>query len=697
MKNKLFLITAMLTLLLFSNTNFSQATNSTLNLGILESFEGYTGGGGVANSGGTVTGDVGTHLGIISGFPSPTYTGNTYNANAVTNQARYDLLRMYIHLNALSVDFPSPFNPAAFPAHAPAFGAGETLVPGVYSIGSAGSVAGALTLDGGGNPNAIFVIKMNGALTITAGAKISLTNGTKSSNVFFVINGAISVAAGAEVKGTLFSKAGAVGLGAGVILEGRMLSLAGALTMGIGSSATPPPLTSTIQIFCESNCAPAPAVAILGVLSGFALFAKAGDVANTAISGINGSVGTNAGAITGYTNGTHIGTQESANPLTVQAAADLDAAYISLMALTPTVVTHTARFLNETLASGVYHIPTAGSLGGIIILDAANDPNAIFVFRFAGAFNIDAASKIILINGARRCNVFWIGGASAAGGALNIGASCEVQGTFLAHGGACNSGAGVFMAGRQLSTLGAVNTDTAVIYNNPECVTSKSLKTTAVADNPSVSAGTNTPSVVDNDISNGAQAVIGTDSGQVTLTFTNSAPLTMNPDGTITVDANASLGTYPITYTICEVSKPTNCSTVTSTVTVTALAIAAVNDSYNLDCATNTTLGNVLTNDTIDTNFFTSSDVILTLESGANANISLNTSTGDLSITNSLAYGIYTLGYKICQATNTTNCSSGTITISLVQATKPGKVNCSDTYTFTNCVWVKDNNTPTIR
>ena len=35
------------------------------------------------------------------------------------------------------------------------------------------------------------------------------------------------------------------------------------------------------------------------------------------------------------------------------------------------------------------------------------------------------------------------------------------------------------MAGRQLSTLGAVNTNTAVIYNNPQCVTSTSLNTPA--------------------------------------------------------------------------------------------------------------------------------------------------------------------------------------------------------------------------
>ncbi len=388
-------------------------------------------------------------------------------------------MRLYIHLADLSVDFPNAFDPSV-PAHAPAFGGGETLVPGVYAIGGAGSVGGALTLDGGGDPNAVFVIKMNGAFTVGAGATVSLTNGTKSSNVFWLISGAISVAAGADVKGTLFSKAGAVGLGADVALEGRMLSMAGAITMGIGSSATPPPDPSTIQIFCEADCTPAPAVDILGVLSDFTLFSSAGNVANTGITGIIGKIGTNAGAVTGY-GGIIIGTEEIANALTAQAASDLDDAYSALMLMTPSV-THAAAFNNETLAPGVYHIPGAGSLAGVVILDAAGDPNAVFVFRFAGAFNVAAASKVILVNGAKRCNVFWLGGAGVTTGAVNIGASSEVQGTFMSHGGASNSGGGVFMAGRQLSTFGAVNTNTAVIYNNPQCVTSTSLNTNGLFD-----------------------------------------------------------------------------------------------------------------------------------------------------------------------------------------------------------------------
>ncbi|MFM9824690.1 ice-binding family protein [Flavobacterium sp.] len=574
-KNLLYSVIA-IALLSFPNTSFGQTPNGTANLGILTSFECYTGAGGVANgAGGTVNGDVGTHLGIISGFISPPYTGNTYNANAATDQARKDLLRLYIHLNDKFVDFPGTSGPAFV----------GTLTPGVYSTDGAGSIGAALTLDGGGDPNAFFIIKFNGALTVGAGAVVTLTGGTQSCNVFYIANGAISIAAGANIKGNLFSKVGAVGLGANVILEGRMLTMAGAITIGVDAVASPPPGICTIPIFCESDCSPALSVDVLGVLSNFALYTSLGAIANTGISGMNGDIGTDGGAISGYTNGVHIGTEQTANALTAQAAIDLDIAYTALMALPNTVTSHAAAFgIGETINAGVYFVNGAGSLSGTITLDAQNNPNSIFVFKFAGAFNVAALSKIILANGARRCNVFWIGGAGVATGAVNIGAASIMKGTFLSHGGACNSGAGVFLSGRQFSTSGAVNTDTCVIYTNPECVTSTPLGLpviAAVTDSPSVLPGTNTPSVIGNDTLNGVQAVIGTAPGQVTLTSTPNGPLTMNlATGTIAVAANTPAGTYPITYKICEVSSPTNCSTVTSNVTVTASAEAGT-----LDCA----------------------------------------------------------------------------------------------------------------
>jgi len=465
MTKKLLFSAITIAILLCPNLSFSQ-----LNLGILTSFEAYTGAGAVTNSGGTVTGDVGTNLGIISGFDS-SYSGNTYNADTVTAQARQDLLRLYIHLNDLPVDFPG--------THAPAFGAGEIITPGVYYIGGAGSIGTSLTLDGGGNPNAFFVLRFNGALTVGAAATVTLTGGAQSCNVFYVVDGAISVAANANIKGTLFSKTGAVGLGADVVLEGRMLTMAGAITMGVSSIASPPPCVSAIPISCDAGCSSAPAVDVLGVLSDFSLFTSLGAVANTGISGIIGNIGTHAGAISGYITGVHIGTENLANALTAQAKIDLDNAYIKLMALPNTVTTHAAAFgavgAGETLTAGVYFINGAGSLGGTITLDGQNNSDAIFVFKFAGAFAIGAQAKILLANGAKRCNVFWLGGAGVTTGAVNIGAAAIVKGNFISHGGACNSGAGVFLGGRQLSTSGAVNTAAGVIYTNPECVISQSL------------------------------------------------------------------------------------------------------------------------------------------------------------------------------------------------------------------------------
>jgi hypothetical protein len=458
-------------LLTFPNTSFSQTPNGTVNLGILESFEAYTGSGAITNgAGATWTGDAGTNNGIISGFGAPpSFIGNTYDTDAVTAQCRFDLMRLYIHFNALFVDYPA--------THAAAFGTGETITPGVYSIPTAGSIGGALTLDGGGDANAFFVIKFNGAMTVGAGASINLTNGTQSCNVFYIANGAISVAASANIKGTLFSKVGAVGLGANAILEGRMLSLEGGIVTGVGATVSPPPGTSTIPIFSESNRTPALAVDVLGVISNYALFTNSGAVSNTGTTGVNGNIGVDVGASSGYGTSIVIDTFETANAATMQAKTDLDNAYIALMALPNTVTTHPPAFGSvasggETINTGVYLINSAGSLGGTLILDGQNDPDAIFVFKFAGGFTVAAQAKMILINGAHRSNIFFIGGAGVATGAINIGESAILKGTFLSHGGACGSGANVFLAGRQLSTGGAVTTYSGIIYNNPESVNS---------------------------------------------------------------------------------------------------------------------------------------------------------------------------------------------------------------------------------
>ena len=655
-------------LLALPKTNFSQ-TNSTLNLGILTSFEAYTGAGGIANgAGATLIGDAGTNEGIISGFGAG-YTGTTYNANASTAQCRADLFRVYIHLNDLFVNFPA--------THAPAFGAGETITPGVYSIAGAGSIGGQLTLDGGGNPNAFFVIKFYGAMTIGAGAVVNLTNGTKSCNVFWIAEGAISVAADARIKGTLFAKIGAVSLGAGVILEGRMLTLEGAITTGVNAIAGPPSCISTIPVFCETLCSPAPAVDVLGVVLNFALYTSLGAVANTSTSGIDGNLGTSGGAISGYETSIIVGSFNNANTLADQAKIDIDVAYTKLMAL-PNTASHAAAFgavgvglaAGETVTAGVYDIAGAGSLLGTLKLDANGVSDAIFVFRFAGALTVAASSKIILTNGARRCNVFFIGGAGVATGAISIGAGAVLKGTFLSHGGACSSGDGVFLAGRQLSTGGAVNTYSGIIFNNPVCVTSTTLGLPVILAVADTTAGVNggtggtTAELTLNDVLGGVPVVIGTAPGNVVLTgVTVPTGMTLNANGTVSVAPNTPAGNYSLTYKICEVANTTNCSSVTSRIVVSAPVILAVADNtaavdgltggITSPLTLNDELGGVLVVIGTAPGNVTLSEVTVPTGMTLNAN-------GTVSVAPNTAAGTYSLTYKICEVNNPTNCSSAT-------------------------------------
>lgn len=432
------------------NVTVLEHFKETLDLRSLSSFEAFTGTGAITNAG-TVTGDVGTNAGALTGFTGPSFIGDVHLNDALTAQADIDLLKVYIHLNNIFVTHPG--------THAPAFG-NETLTAGVYSIGGAGSVAGNLTLDGQGDPNAVFIIKFKGAFTAGAASNIILINGADAANVFWVAQGALSVGASSVIKGTLLAYPGAITLGVNSIIEGRLLSSAGAITVGVGGAAITPAGTMNIPINPMKGYTPTPEVDVLGSLENFSLFSSIGAVANVSTSGILGDVGTDVGVISGFETSTHVGSFKNADAVTTQAKIDLDNAYNQLMLLLPTVSNHTPAFgSGETLQAGVYATPGAASLAGTITLDGQGNEDAIFIFKFGGAFAAGAQSKMILSNGTRGCNVFWI-----SEGAASIGVFSTIKGTILAHGGAATMAAGGNLEGRLLSTGGAIGFSTGVVY-----------------------------------------------------------------------------------------------------------------------------------------------------------------------------------------------------------------------------------------
>jgi hypothetical protein len=167
--------------------------------------------------------------------------------------------------------------------HPLVFGNNEVLLPGVYDVGGAASIAGTLTLDGGTDVDPVFIIRCTGAFTSGANTTVILAGNADPKNIFWVSEAAISAGANSINSGTLVSRAGGISLGAGASLEGRLLTKSGAISIGANSVLNFPTGESFIN---------------LRILSSFAMFTTIGAVSDTATSVTTGDVGTASGALT---------------------------------------------------------------------------------------------------------------------------------------------------------------------------------------------------------------------------------------------------------------------------------------------------------------------------------------------------------------------------------------------------------------
>lgn len=168
--------------------------------------------------------------------------------------------------------------------HVLTFGSGETLLPGVYDVAGAASIAGTLTLDGNNETNPVFIIRANaGAFNTAASTNVILTNGATAKNVFWIADGAVGLGANTKISGTLFSHGAAVAGGSSTI-NGRLLTTLGAISYGKGELTVP-----------TGN-----SIVDFRTLSNFVIFTSSGGIANTGLSEYIGDIGTGGGAITGF-------------------------------------------------------------------------------------------------------------------------------------------------------------------------------------------------------------------------------------------------------------------------------------------------------------------------------------------------------------------------------------------------------------
>jgi serine protease AprX len=186
----------------------------------------------VTNTGGSeIDGDLGLSPGTaVTGVPG----GRKHVANAAALKAKADLTAAY---DAAAARTPT--------AAAPADLGGHTLPPGVYNSASSIGLTGTVTLDGQGDPNAVFVIQAGSTLITASASRVELVNGAQPCNVFWQVGSSATLGTTTQFVGNILALA-SITMNDGVQLHGRALARNGAVTL----------INDTIT---AAHCASAPA------------------------------------------------------------------------------------------------------------------------------------------------------------------------------------------------------------------------------------------------------------------------------------------------------------------------------------------------------------------------------------------------------------------------------------------------------
>jgi hypothetical protein len=211
-------------------------------------------GSAITNTGTSIIGgDIGSYpTPTETGVPDMVLTGTDHSGDAVTQQAKTDLLTAY---NTAVGESPAT-------AVATELG-GTTLTPGIYSSATM-QITGILTLDTGGDPNALFVFQASTTLT-TASDSAVLVVGGLACNVYWQVGSSATLGVRSHLVGNVLA-ATSITATTNASVQGRLLALDGAVTLDTNSvtntgCAAAPVATTTPTTAVPTTAAPVPTTA----------------------------------------------------------------------------------------------------------------------------------------------------------------------------------------------------------------------------------------------------------------------------------------------------------------------------------------------------------------------------------------------------------------------------------------------------
>ena len=201
------------------------------------------------------TADLGVSPGsAVTGFaiaPANTFVGTG------TNTAGPGLVSGTIHLN----DPPPPSTTSAMAAQAaltvayndlagrtapaptiltgaaPDIG-GQTLAPGIYKSNTSLAISGTVTLNGNGDPNAVWIFQIASTLITGGNSNVVLAGGASAHNIFWQVGSSATLGSGSTLNGSILALT-SITLTTGATLNGRALASTGAVTLDTNTVVVP--------------------------------------------------------------------------------------------------------------------------------------------------------------------------------------------------------------------------------------------------------------------------------------------------------------------------------------------------------------------------------------------------------------------------------------------------------------------------
>jgi hypothetical protein len=127
-------------------------------------------------------------------------------------------------------------------APAPATVAGDlgglTLAPGLYKSTSTLGITNTLTLDGGGNANAVWIFQIASSLTTAGSSSIVLAGGAQSHHIFWQVGSSATLGTNSTFNGSILALTD-ITLKTGATLNGRALARNGAVALDTNTVTVP--------------------------------------------------------------------------------------------------------------------------------------------------------------------------------------------------------------------------------------------------------------------------------------------------------------------------------------------------------------------------------------------------------------------------------------------------------------------------